>query len=102
LARLYQEFGDNKTAELQLQQALQLDQTHGDAWSALAYLHESKGDYQQALANYQRAYSLNGYNPILANRMAALNQASGGTGAPANNGTRTVNATTPPAPTARY
>jgi tetratricopeptide (TPR) repeat protein len=100
LARLYQEFGDTKTAELQLQQALQLDQTHGDAWSALAYLHESKGDYQQAMANYQRAYSLNGYDPILANRMAALNQATGGTGVPVDNGTRTVNATT--APTARY
>ena len=44
LARLYEEFGDTKTAELQLQQALQLDQTNKRAWTAMAYLRESKGD----------------------------------------------------------
>ena len=101
LARLYREFGDTKTAELQLQQALQLDQTNKRAWTAMAWIRESKGDYTQALANYQRAYTLNGYDPALANRIAALNgAAAGSTGAPAApNGTRTVNAT---APTARY
>ncbi len=103
LARLYQEFGDTKTAELQLQQALQLDQTNERAWAAMASVRESKGDYQQALANYERAYALNGYNPALANRIAALNKATAGTaGAPATagSGTRTVNANS--APTARY
>ena len=48
LARLYEEFGDTKTAELQLQQALQMDQTNKRAWTAMAYLRERKGD-QQAL-----------------------------------------------------
>ncbi len=102
LARIYQEYGDTKTAELQLQQALQLDQTNQRAWTAMASLRESKGDYQQALANYQRAYVLNGYNPALANRIAELNRATAGTpGATPRPGeeTRTVNA---PMPTARY
>ena len=54
LARLHEEFGDARTAELQLQQALQLDQTNRRAWTALAHLRETKGDYQQALTNYQR------------------------------------------------
>jgi Tfp pilus assembly protein PilF len=74
LARLYQEFGDTKTAELQLQQAIQLDQHNTRAWTAMAHLRESKGDVQQAMANYQRAYVLNGYNPALAQRIEALNQ----------------------------
>jgi tetratricopeptide (TPR) repeat protein len=102
LARIYQEYGDTKTAELQLQQALQLDQTNQRAWTAMASLRESKGDYQQAMANYQRAYTLNGYNPALANRIAELNRATAGTSgatvAPAD-GTRTVTA---PLPAERY
>ncbi len=63
LARLYEEFGDTKTAELQLQQALQLDQTNKRAWTAMAYLRESNGDMPQALANYQRAYALGRLQP---------------------------------------
>ncbi len=102
LARLYQEYGDTKTAELQLQQAMQLDQTNKRVWTASAALHEQKGDYQQALANYQRAYTLNGYNPSLANRITALNQTTAGPPSTApltGNGTRMVDAS---APTARY
>jgi len=98
LARLYDEFGDSKTAELQLQQALQLDQTNQRAWKAMAYLRESHGDVQQALANYQRAYALNGYDPAIASRIAALNKST--TTAPgtlATGGTRTVDASTPAA-----
>ncbi len=111
LARLYEEFGDSKTAELQLQQALQMDPTDKRAWTAMAYLRESKGDVQQALANYQRAYALDGYNPTIANRMAALNSSSSGAagvpgvpgatgvpGVPAADGTtRTVDNSTPAA-----
>lgn len=102
LARLYHEFGDLKTAELQLQQALQLDQTNERAWTAMAWLRESNGNYQQALANYQRAYALNGYNPSLVGRIAALNTATGGaaSGNTVSGGTRTVDATS--APVARY
>jgi tetratricopeptide (TPR) repeat protein len=101
LARLYEEFGDAKTAELQLQQALQLDQTNKRAWTAMAYLRESNGDLPQALANYQRAYALNGYDPTIASRIAALNKSA--TGAPGTlsteGATRTVDAS---APAARY
>ena len=35
LARLHEEFGDTRTAELHLQQALQLDQTNRRAWLAM-------------------------------------------------------------------
>lgn len=96
LARLYEEFGDAKTAELQLQQAIQLDQTNKRAWAAMGYLRESNGDLSQALANYQRAYALNGYDPTIANRIAALNRTVAGTpGQPAADGsTRTVDAST--------
>jgi tetratricopeptide (TPR) repeat protein len=103
LARLYEERKDKKSAETQLQQALQLDQSNPRAWAALASLRESEGDYQQALANYERAYSLNNFQPAIGERIAALNQATGrtsGDSSGATNGTRTVNAAAPPA--ARY
>lgn len=103
IARLYEEFGDKKTAELQLQQAIQLDQSNPRAWAALASLRESSGDYQQAMANYQRAFSLNNYNTAVANRLAALNKATGSstgtTPTQAPGGTRTVHANVP---SARY
>ncbi len=102
IARMYQEFGDKQTAELQLQQALQLDQSNARAWAAMASLREGSGDYEQAMANYQRAYSLNNYNTAVANRIAALNKATGistGTSPTPASGTRTVNANVP---SARY
>jgi tetratricopeptide (TPR) repeat protein len=103
IARLYEEFGDMATAELQLQQAIQLDQNNPRAWAALASLREGNGDYQQAMANYQRAFSLNNYNTAVANRIAALNKATGtATGTTPTQppgGTRTVHANVP---SARY
>jgi tetratricopeptide (TPR) repeat protein len=77
LARLYQEFGDKETATIQLQQAVQMDQQNRRAWNALGYLREDSGDYSQALANYQRSYSLNRFQPSVAQRIAALNGAVG-------------------------
>jgi tetratricopeptide (TPR) repeat protein len=109
LARLYEEFGDTKTAELQLQQALQIDQNNPRAWTAMAYLRESKGDTQQALANYQRAYALDGYNPALASRIAALNQSTSQANwgnvspvLPDNATTRTVDASSSSVAAPRY
>lgn len=102
LARLHEEYGDARTAELQLQQALQLDQANRRAWTALAHLRETKGDYQQALANYQRAHMLNSQDPAVAHRIAALHRTSASMagGVPAADGsTRTVNTA---APSARY
>jgi tetratricopeptide (TPR) repeat protein len=102
LARLYEESGDKRSAELQLQQAVNLDQTNPRAWAALAYLRESSGDYQQALANYQRAYSLHSFPTAIGNRIASLNRSIGGTTpgqVTPGNAARTVMATTP---SARY
>ena len=86
LARLYEEFGDTKSAATNLQDALQLDSRNEKAWAALAILREREGDYQQALSNYQRAYSLN-MNPELAQRIAALNnRLASNTSAPVGGG----------------
>jgi tetratricopeptide (TPR) repeat protein len=96
LARLYEEFGDRETAKIQLTEALHIDQHNARAWSALGRLREQSGDYAQALANYQRSYSLNRFQPEVAERIAALNRTvSGQVGPTPADGTRVVN-TAPP------
>lgn len=79
LARLYEEYGDLSTAEAQLQQALQADVNSARANAALGQIRERKGDYQQALVNYQRAYALNRSQPGIAERIAMLERQSGST-----------------------
>jgi tetratricopeptide (TPR) repeat protein len=83
LARLYEEYGDLTTAEAQLQQALQTDVNSARANAALGQIRERKGDYQQALINYQRAYALNKSQAGVAERIAMLQRQTGSTGAPA-------------------
>lgn len=83
LARLYEEYGDLATAEGQLQQALQMDVNNARANAALGEIRVKKGDYQQALINYQRAYALNRLQPGVAERIAMLQGQTGGTGVPA-------------------
>jgi tetratricopeptide (TPR) repeat protein len=97
LARLYEEFGDPSTAQVQLTEAIHIDHDNVRAWNALGRLREQSGDYAQALADYQRAYSLNRFQPEVAERIAALNRSlSQQYGATfANDGTRTVT-TAPP------
>jgi tetratricopeptide (TPR) repeat protein len=91
LARLYDEFGDAETARLQLNQALMLDQLNHRAWAALGRLRERSGDYEQALANYQRSFQLNQRQPQVAQRIATLNRSlAGGTGISGTGDTRTV------------
>ena len=63
LARLYEEYGDLRTAELQLQQALQLDLNNPRVHASLGSVKEKMGDLPQALANYQRSYTLNTFQP---------------------------------------
>ena len=84
LARLYEEYGDLTTAEEQLQQALQVDVNSARANAALGQIRERKGDYQQALVNYQRAYALNRTQPGIAERIAMLQRHTGSAGVPAN------------------
>ncbi len=83
LARLYEEYGDLRTAELQLQQALQLDLSNSRVHASLGSVKEKMGDLPQALANYQRSYSLNTFQPDLPTRIASLQQRVGS--APATN-----------------
>lgn len=82
LARLYEEYGDLTTAEAQLQQALQIDVNSARANAALGQIRERKGDYQQALINYQRAYALNRSQPGIAERIAMLQRQTGSAGVP--------------------
>jgi len=96
LARLYEEFGDPEAAKAYLTEAVGLDQYNSRAWNALGRLREQGGDYSQALANYQRSYSLNPFQPEIMERMAALNRtmaSQSGTLPPGD--TRTVNAGAP-------
>lgn len=74
LARLYEEFGDPEAAKRYLTEAVGLDQYNSRAWNALGRLREQGGEYSQALANYQRSYNLNRFQPEIVERMAALNQ----------------------------
>ena len=96
LARLYDEFGDPETAKMHLNQAVMIDQHDARAWAALGRLREQSGEYQQALANYQRSVQLNQFQPAVTERIAAINKSfQGDVGAPNPNGTRTVSNTTP-------
>ncbi len=74
LARMYQEFGDPSAAKKYLEDAVQQDPNNPRAWLALAQLRESSGDLNQALANYQRSYSLNSMQPAVQQRIASLTQ----------------------------
>jgi tetratricopeptide (TPR) repeat protein len=96
LARLYEEFGDRETAKAHLTEALHIDQYSSRAWNALGRLREQSGDYTQALADYQRSYGLNHFQPEIAERIAALHRTvSGQPSTTSPNGTRIVNSGTP-------
>lgn len=74
LARLYEEFGEPQTAKKYLEDAVQQDPNSARAWLALGRMREATGDLTQALANYQRSYSLNNMQPMVQERIAALNR----------------------------
>jgi tetratricopeptide (TPR) repeat protein len=95
LARLYEEFGDAQTAKVHLTEALQIDQYSARAWNALGRLREQSGDYVQALANYQQSYSLNRFQPEVAERIASLNRSIAQSGTTQAPDTRTVTPSLP-------
>jgi Tfp pilus assembly protein PilF len=72
LARLYQEYGDDKTAEQQLTEALKVDLNNPRAWKALASIQEKNGNPAQAVANYQRSLQINRFQPELTQKLASL------------------------------
>ena len=74
LARLYEEAGESQIALKYLEDAVQQDANNSRAWLALARLRESSGDLPQALQNYQRALALNSAQPMVAERIAAINR----------------------------
>ncbi len=92
LARLYEEFGEKKTAGDELDKAIAMaplaPQT-ARAWAARGRLREEAGDRAQALANYHQAYQANRFHPGVSARIAALQQGTAG-GSSTTGGTRIV------------
>ena len=78
LARLYEEYGDNRSAEQILYEAQAIDINNWRAHAALGRIKEQSGDVQQAILNYQRAYALNGNQPQFQERIAMLQQRAPG------------------------
>ncbi len=74
LARLYEEHGEPATALKYLEDAVLQDANNSRAWLALGRLREKSGDLTQALQNYQQALALNGAQPAVSERVAALSR----------------------------
>lgn len=73
LSRMYQEFGETKTAERYLDEVLAMDPNNYRAWSARGQMREASGDLNQALQNYQQSLAINSLQPDVYQRVAALN-----------------------------
>ena len=73
LARLSEEIGDPRNAESYLQDALRIDNGNWRAHAALGRQRELKGQFADALQNYQRAQSLNPSQPQLASKIQEIN-----------------------------
>lgn len=103
LARLYQESGEREAAKEQLVAALAVDSENPRALTALGMLREEMGEYNEAIANYQRSLHRNRFQPEVAARVASLQRARvasvpGMQGAPSTGtqGTFTVRNPLPP------
>ncbi|MDB4766853.1 tetratricopeptide repeat protein [bacterium] len=72
IARLYQEYGDNRRATDLLADALRNDSRNARALKAMGYVREVQGENQLALENYMRALQVNGSDQDTANRVAYL------------------------------
>ena len=75
LARLYQESGDREAAKEQLVAALAVDSENTRALTALGMLREEMGEYNEAIANYQRSLYKNRFQPEVAARITSLQNA---------------------------
>ena len=80
LARICQEHGDVRQAENHLIDALMVDPNNTRALVALGQLREAAGDPSQALQNYSRALAVDGRQPTVAAKVAALNGSGPTTG----------------------
>jgi len=77
LARLYEEFGDRRTAENCLVEAIEAQPDNARALTALGKIREDAGDKAQALANYKRSLESNNDQPQVASRVSALQIGTG-------------------------
>ena len=78
LARLHDEYGNRQAAKDLLIEALTADPKSTRALTALGKIREEAGDKAQALANYQRSFSLDNRQPQVASRLSALRGGGGG------------------------
>lgn len=74
LARLYEEANEIQTAQKYLENAVQIDANNSRAWLALGRIRERDGDLVQALQNYQHSFAVNPSQPMVAERIAAVNR----------------------------
>lgn len=72
LARLHQEFNQQKVAEQYLDEALAIDSNNAKAWAAKGRLRESNGELMQAVQNYQQSLAINNNQPDLYQRVSSL------------------------------
>ncbi len=77
LARLNDEYGNRQAAKDILIEALVADPKNTRALTALGKIREEAGDTAQALANYQRSFSLDNRQPQVASRLSALRGGGG-------------------------
>ena len=90
LARLYQEYGDNRRATDLLSDALRIDSNNIRALKAMGHVREVQGQNHLALDNYLRVLQINNQDASVAQRVASLQSQLGGN----TNGSQT---TSPPA-----
>ena len=72
LARLYQEYGDNRRAADLLADALRLDGQNVRALKAMGHIREVQGQTHLALDNYMRVLQIDGTQSEVATRVASL------------------------------
>ncbi|MFM2003121.1 MAG: hypothetical protein RI963_2547 [Planctomycetota bacterium] len=82
LARLYEEAKEPQTAQKYLENAIQVDPNNPRAWLALGRLREVQGDLVQASQNYQRSLAINPSQPMVTERIAAINRSLAGQPSP--------------------
>lgn len=73
MARLYQEFGDNRRATDLLSDAVRVDSANVRALKALGYVREQQGQLNLALDNYNRALALDNRQADVAQRIQQIN-----------------------------
>lgn len=82
IARLYQEYGDNRRATDLLADALRNDSRNVRALKAMGHVREAQGENQLALENYLRALQVNGGDQDTLARVAYLQSQISSSGQP--------------------